>query len=221
MEQAKQSRFIWYTGIVMFVFVILIFAIVAIVQPFRLERYFKPIVVIHIALAMSWLLFFVYQSRLVVRGKIGRHQKNLYVGILTVPIIVINALYITYDWGEAQRLVGESRDVLVFAILFFVSIRAAIKGNFATHKRQMLIACLNLINPAFIRISYILDLSTLILVLLSLLSCVIIPIAYDLVTIGKIHRATLGGLSFTIITYALMIAIVFSPLMEHIESILY
>lgn len=46
----QRSRFLGYAGIVMLVFVVVAFGAAAIVQPFRLARYAKPEVIVHIGL---------------------------------------------------------------------------------------------------------------------------------------------------------------------------
>ena len=139
-----KSKYIYYTGIIAIVFVILAFGVAAIVQPHRVERYFKPFVILHIIASMAWLILFVHQSRLALQGKIKEHRKNLNLATILVVFSTIIAVYITYEWGDARRLIGESREILVFAILFFASIWAIKRGKPETHKRLLLIALLNL-----------------------------------------------------------------------------
>lgn len=221
MKQAKSSKLIFWTGIVILVFVLLAFGIAAVVQPFRLDRYVKPLVIIHIALTMGWLVLFICQSRLALTGNMERHRRNAAPGILLVILIAIEAIYITYDWGDPVRFVGESRDVLAFAALFFASIWAAGKGKPETHKRLMQIACLNLINPAITRVGFIFGWSNGTLIAVMLLLWILVPVIHDLVTIRSIHKATIGGIIFSIVSFGLMIAVVISPLMGYIESLLF
>ena len=218
MKQAKGSKFLWITGLSMAGFVILAFGTAAIVQPHRVERYFKPTVILHIILSMGWLFLFIYQSRLVLKGEIDRHRKNALLGMLLVPLIAIEAIYITWAWGDPQRFVGESRDVLAFAALFFIAIWAANKGRLQAHKRLMLIAALNLIHPAFTRVSFILDLPMMTGLLLPITAWIVVPILYDMFTIRRIHRATIAGILFTLISFILMVAFVVSPLMQYVVS---
>lgn len=219
--QTQQSKFLWYTGVVAIIFVIFAFGGAAIVQPFRLERYLKPFVIIHIISAMGWLILFTYQSKLALSGRFEKHRKNLKIGTTLVIITTLFSIYITFAWGDARRFIGESRDVLVFAILFFASIWAVKRGRTETHKSLMLIACLNLFNPAFSRLGFIFDWPVSVGVLASFLTWIIVPLSYDLLTKRKVHKATIGGIVFTVTSFALVIGIVFSPLMEKIELFLY
>jgi hypothetical protein len=214
----RRSRFLLYTGIVIFVFVVIAFGAAAIVQPFRLARYAKPEVIVHIVLVLSWVILFIVQSRLAGAGAITRHRKNLRLGALLVFLITIQGIYLTYKWGDALRLIGESRDVLAFAALFIAAIWAARKGRFEAHKRLMLIAALNLLGPAHIRLGFVLDWSIPTVILATVLTWILPPIAYDLLSRRAIHWATITGIAFSIVTYALVLAIVFSPAIVVIES---
>lgn len=217
----KNSKYLYYSGIIAIVFVILAFGVAALVQPHRVERYFKPFVILHIIASMAWLILFVYQSRLALQGKIEKHRKNLNLATILVIFSTFIAVYITYEWGDARRLIGESRDILTFAILFFASIWAIKNGKPETHKRFLLIALMNLMGPAFTRVGFIFDWSQVTYVSVVILAWIIVPVSYDLVTIRKIHKATAIGVGFTLLSFIIMIAIVFSPLMESITELLY
>lgn len=143
----QQSRFLRNAGIVMLVFVIAAFGAAAIVQPFRLARYAKPEVILHIVLVLGWLVFFIVQSQLAGSGAIARHRKNLWLGASLVLLITVHAIYLTHQWGDPQRFVGESRDVLAFTSLFIAAVWLVKRGRIEAHKRLILIAALNLLAP--------------------------------------------------------------------------
>ena len=217
----QKSKFIYYTGIVAIIFVILAFGIAAMVQPHRIERYFKPFVIIHIILSMGWLILFIHQSRLAQKGQLDKHRKNVNLATALVVLSTIIAVYITYAWGDTRRLIGESRDILAFAILFFASIWAIKRGKPETHKRLLLIALMNLIGPAFTRVWFIFDWTQETIVFALLLTWIIVPVSYDLVTIRKIHKATYIGIGFTLLSFIIMLAIIFSPFGAHLNELLY
>lgn len=217
----QKSKFIFYTGIIAIIFVILAFGIAAMVQPHRIERYFKPFVIIHIILSMGWLILFIHQSRLARKGELYKHQKNVNLATILVVFSTLIAVYITYQWGDFQRLIGESRDILAFAILFFVSIWAVKKGKPETHKRLLLIALMNLIGPAFSRVWSIFEWPQETIVIILLLTWIIVPVSYDVVSIRKIHKATYIGIAFTLLSFIIMLAVIFSPFGAHLNELLY
>lgn len=217
----QRSRFLRNAGIVMLTFVVVAFGAATIVQPFRLARYAKPEVIVHIVLVLSWLVLFIVQSGLARTGAIARHRKNLRLGALLVLLVTAQAIYLTYQWGDGRRFVAESRDVLAFAALFIAAVWAAKRGRFDAHKRLILIATLNLLGPAYIRLGFVLNWSIPMTILATILTWILPPVAYDLVTRRAIHWASIAGIVFSIATYALMLVIVFSPLMGAIESWLF
>lgn len=217
----QHSRFLRNAGIVMLVFVVVAFGAAAIVQPFRLARYAKPQVIVHIVLVLGWLVLFIVQSLLAGAGAIAKHRKNLGLGALLVLLLTAQAMYLTHQWGDAQRFVGESRDVLAFAALFMAAVWAAKRGRFEAHKRLILIASLNLMLPAYTRLGFALDWPISMGILATILTWILLPIAYDLLTRRTIHWASIAGIVFSIATFALMLVIVFSPFMGVIESWLF
>ena len=217
----SKSTTMLYLNIGLVVFVILAFGIAAFVQPFRQERYIKPVVLIHILASMGWLILLVYQSKLALNNKLNRHKKNELIGTMLVLISLVSSIYIVFDWGSAQRLVAESRDVLVFALFFFLAIDKAKKGKFEHHKHFMLFAALNLINPAIARVYLMMEGPIYVGVLMSVLIWILVPIIYDLITAKHILKITLNGIVITMVSYVLMIALALSPLIKPIEIFLY
>ncbi len=73
----------------------------------------------------------------------------------------------------------------------------------------------------FVRVGFIFEWPQETVVFAFLLTWIIVPVSYDLVTIRKIHKATTIGVGFTFLSFIIIIAIVFSPLMEGITEFLY
>lgn len=221
MIKAERSKFIWRTGLLIIVYVVLAFGLASWVQPFRLDRYAKPLVAVHIIASLGWLVLFFAQSGLVQRGETAKHRQRLTLATALVVVSSFTSIVITYQWGNALRFVAESRDALAFAILFLVAVALANRDDFEAHKRLMLMAGLNLIHPAHVRVPNIFDLPPAASLPITLLSWIAIPLAYDWVTQRKVHKMTLLGMAFTIVTFAIVIAVIFSPLMPMIETALY
>ena len=166
-------------------------------------------------------MLFIHQSQLALKGHLDKHRKNINIATTLVVFSTIIAVYITYAWGDTRRLIGESRDILTWAILFFASIWAIKRGKPETHKRLLLIALMNLIGPAFARVWFIFNWPQETIVFALFLTWIIVPVSYDIVTIRKIHKATSIGIGFTLLSFVLMIAIIFSPWMDNITELIY
>ena len=72
------------------------------------------------------------------------------------------------------------------------------QNNFESHKRLMLLASLNLLIPAMLRLLFVFNLSELnafvIANILMWIVWIIVPIIYDRSTIGKAHKSTKAGI---------------------------
>lgn len=198
-------------------FIVAAFAIASIVQPIRLERFGKHEVILHIVLTMGWLGFFLLQSRLISAGSFQRHRGNVTLGAILVLTLSIQGVLLVYHWGNAVRFVGETRDVMAFVALFIASIWAARRGMIESHKRWMLIGTLNLASPAIMRLAVPFEWSPPLTVAAFLVLWSIPAILYDRLMRRSIHRATIIGVVFSIATFALVIAIIASPLIEIVE----
>ncbi|MEO1048122.1 MAG: hypothetical protein AAFW59_07315 [Pseudomonadota bacterium] len=221
MQAVDKSRFLVIAGLVMILYAATAFAAVSLVQPARFESFVKPLALVHMVAGMGWLVLFFSQARLAHRGEIARHRNRMNVAIAVVAVLSVTSIIIVYQVGFAARVLGESRDALGFAILFAFALRQAHKGDIESHKRLMLIASLNLINPANMRVPIIFDWPPPTSLPITLTCWVAVPIAHDLITQRKVHRATAYGVGFTLITFAIVVAVIFSPLMPVIETWLY
>lgn len=217
-------RFYWYAGIVCTAYVVLAFGAAAIVQPFRLPRYVTPLTTLHIAVMFGWLGLYIAQARLA-ESDPARHRRNLTIGAVLVGLAVVQGIAMRVSVGNVPALVGEGIGVLVFAALFFLSVRAAKRGDYPAHTRLMFIALLNVVGPAHARLFQ----ATGAMVdnqvgpgafLFGILFLVVPPLAYDVVTERRLHRATITGLLLSLGGTALKVVVAVSPLMRRIESML-
>lgn len=170
---------------------------------------------------IGWLVLFVSQARLAHRGENARHRSRMSLALAIMGTLSLTSIMIVYQVGFAARVLGESRDALGFATLFAYALRQARKGNIESHKRHMLIASLNLINPANMRVPMIFDWPPATSLPITLICWVAVPIAHDLITQRKIHKATVYGVGFTVVTFAFVVVVIFSPLMPLIETWFY
>lgn len=221
MQATDNSRFLTIAGLAMIIYAATAFAAVSLVQPVRFESFVKPLALVHMVAGMGWLILFFSQARLAHSGEIARHRSRMNLAIAVVAVLSITSIIIVYQVGFAARVLGESRDALGFAILFAFAIRQAQKGDIESHKRLMLIASLNLINPANMRVPIIFDWPPPTSLPITLLCWIGVPIAHDLITQRKIHKTTVYGVGFTLVTFAIVVGVIFSPLMPVIETWLY
>ncbi|QDP00912.1 hypothetical protein [Thalassotalea sp. PS06] len=208
-EVKPRSQYLFYSAIVLSIFVIIGFSLKVIVHPFRLARY-TPLVIAHAGFMMAWLFLFAYQARLVTLGNLKRHKQ-----LGSISILLVIAMITTGEWAsinlffEHQRtdlLVGNAFTMFTFLCLYGSAIYAVSKGNVDTHKRMIIIASLSIIGPAIGRYLEVLDVNVMLYFAVYPIILIALPVGYDLSINNKIHKATYAGISFVVAMNVLMMA---------------
>ncbi len=156
----------------------------------------SPLVHIHAAILTGWIAVQAAQPLLVSAGRVDLHQK---LGLLGMALAAaVPAMGVLAVIGEVRRLVHESVEgdlVFViaaaadFAVLAFLGLRERMK-DLSAHKRLMLLATISILGPPIGRLPFTasdLGYYGTFAVFLAL------PVAFDLVTLRRLHRATLWG----------------------------
>jgi len=158
----------------------------------------SPLVHVHAAILTSWIAVQAAQPMLVSAGRVDLHKKLGALGMaLAAAVPVIGVLAVI---GEVRRLVHESVEgdlvfaitaVADFAVLAFLGLRQRTR-NLSAHKRLMLLATISILGPPVGRLAFghsDLGYFGTFAIFLALL------VAFDLVTLRRVHRATLLGVT--------------------------
>lgn len=162
---------------------------------------FTPLVQVHAALFTSWVLLFVVQTALIATHRVRVHRRlGIVGGTLALGMVVAGTLAAI---AAARRGAGPTRaDPLGFLaipltdmLLFggFVSAALLKRRDKDAHKRLMLLAYVSLLAAAFARVPAVASLAPPAPLFASLLP-LILAMAYDRLTRGRVHRAYLWGL---------------------------
>jgi len=199
-REQRAERFLFRVAIATLVYCIVGFSLRAVTDAPTLARVTVP-VALHGLLMTGWLTLFASQAWLKQRGLMARHMR---IGRASWPVaiaIFAVGLWITYD-GSLQSgpafLALNASGFVNFGILYALALRAALHGQYDTHKRLMLIATISFIGPATTRYLAVFG-GPPPLAILSLPAAVIaIPLAYDLIARGRWHRASITGAAITV-----------------------
>lgn len=196
--------------------------LIAVLLGFARSFYLKPwfpseplptYLVVHGVVLTLWFGFFLSQTVLVARGKVGTHRRagvfgaGLAVAVLVVALIAVlsivdrfRSLGIDVEAGRGQIsfiVWGNLAALTAFATFI---VRGVIKRNTSeAHKRLMLLGSMSIMSPAFIRMSAIPPFDSLpgvIFTLGALLATFAALGVYDMVSLRRIHRETLWGVPF-------------------------
>ena len=179
---------------------------------------------IHGALSTAWMLLLVIQTGLISAGRPDIHRLSGLAGTALGVATLVSGVFVAL--GSERRIhtdatAGTMADPYVFVIFplasislfaLFAAVGVANRNRPDTHKRLMLLATMSLLGPALARI---VNRTTPVLpgpigALLLIDVFLAAFIAYDLITRGRLHPATLWGGGFLLLSEPLRVAIGFS-----------
>jgi hypothetical protein len=164
-----------------------------------------PLVHLHGALFLSWIMLFLAQTSLVASGRRDIHRKLGVVGMAMVAALILLGLVSTLT--GAVRAAGPPivpplsfMAVPFFGLLGFGTLFVAGLANRASpqsHKRLMLLGMTSMMAPAFGRLPSLPPVMGLVILPDIFLAALLI---WDLKTLGRPHPATLWGGAILLVT---------------------
>jgi hypothetical protein len=166
---------------------------------------FTPLVEVHGALFLAWLILFIAQSRLIGGGRIALHRRlGVFGGALAVAMVVVGyraAMEAARRGFKIDRLhdplaflVFPLGDLLAFAVLVALALR--FRKRPMAHKRLMLLATAGALMNAPLA-HFIADFRAFdtmpFVILLPMIALLSASAVYDKLTLGKIHPVSLWG----------------------------
>jgi hypothetical protein len=164
---------------------------------------------VHAVVFSSWIVLFILQIALVSTKRVRWHRNLGVLGAaLAMAIVTLGMLASTDSLSRGFSPPGSGIDPRTFyaipflqVVVFAILIIAAFRFRFSptAHKRLMLIATISLLGPAINRWPVALFQKVPPLTSAVLLGFILMLVAYDIWTLGKVHRATLwAGLTVVV-----------------------
>jgi uncharacterized membrane protein len=176
----------------------------------------KPIVHVHAALFTAWVVLLLTQTLLIRGGRYTLHRQLGKAAVLVAIAMVVTGIMVVIGKPRPTAL-GRAFifTPLVSLVLFPILIGVALRyrRDAATHKRLMLLATALVIGAVMSRNLAFMGLKPFPhLYHLGVYAITLLPLAlYDLVHLGRLHKATLWGGAVLIARHPLHIAVVFTP----------
>jgi hypothetical protein len=173
------------------------------------------IIHIHGAVFTSWILLLIVQTLLVSAGRVDIHRRLGMFGFgLACAMVVLGTMAATdllrrngaALGADAKTFYASSLgDMLIFATLIFFAFRA--RFNPAAHKRLIVIATITLMEAAINRWPFAIIERAPIMIDVFAYTFLVLLVAYDLWSTGKVHRATIWGGLFLVVVQQLELPI--------------
>ena len=194
-----------------------LFGLVAVVAGFGHAYFFAGLVTaklptrlvhVHAAVLTGWIAVQTAQPLLVALRRVRWHRQlglvGLVVAVAVPPLAILTAI------GQVKRHAHSTDDLaedflfgvvaaVDFAVLAFFGLRSRVHG-LSAHKRFMLLATLAILGPAIGRLSFVSSVAAFYCVFAA---PIVLVIAFDLLTLRRIHRATLVGVAIIATSQAL------------------
>jgi hypothetical protein len=183
----------------------------------------SAVVHVHGAVFSLWVLLFVTQVFLVSAKRIQWHMRLGVLGMFLAPLLVLLGFAVMVDAvrrhaqfgiGIDAITAGDTLFLVVFSILVTWAFRA--RRNPPEHKRLMILSMVPLLGPALARWPLPFIFSPLVLFFVLWDFAVICLIVFDLVTLKKLHRATIAGALLILVMQFLIMPIGHSAWWHHI-----
>jgi len=189
------------------------FGLAAAGSPARRARY-TPLVSIHAILMSAWLILWCVQARLAQGGDLALHRRlgraSAFLVLPLVPISALVAVNFHREIGRTATLVADLGLLVTFVPLYALAIWFVRQGRVDVHKRLLLVGTIAMISPALGRFTDVLALPrpTAVPIYLGLL--IGVPLSYDLMSRGALHRASLASVAFALVAFGAVIIVAVS-----------
>lgn len=178
----------------------------------------RPYLAVHGAIVAAWFGLFAVQTLLVAAGRTALHRRLGVAGVCLAVAVIASSLYtlanLPANWRlqgidiEARRgliglvLWGDFGALVAFAALLSCAVRERRRPD--AHSRLMLLAMCSILSPALIRVAALppfAGFDGVLLTMLGLLALGLTLIAYDLLTLRRVHRVTAWGVPFFLVVH--------------------
>jgi hypothetical protein len=168
----------------------------------------------HGAAFTGWILMLMIQTSLVTAGRVDIHRKLGVAGFcLACVMVILGTLAATNMLARGDPPFADPQsfyaitllDMVLFASMVAFAFRA--RRNPSTHKRLILLSTIGLMDAAFCRWPFALFQANVPMTFVSLYIFILLLAAYDVLSMGRVHRATLWGGVFVIFMHEISLPI--------------
>jgi hypothetical protein len=174
-----------------------------------------PIVHVHAAVFTSWIVLLVTQASLAASGNINIHRRLGLAGLFLAPLMVVLGVAVAVEMLNRLATAPHIDSKIIFAaalgqIVGFagpVFFAFSLRRKPAFHKRLILIGTIAILGAAYGRWPVHFLLHKPLASALAMFATLLVMIAYDLKSLGKVHRATAFGVVWVICIQSTAVAI--------------
>lgn len=166
------------------------------------------IVEVHAAVFTGWIALLVAQTSLAASGRTDIHSRLGLIGLVLAPMLVVLGVLVALEmlkrfsgvphFNSAAIFAVALSEITGFAVPTFFALRLRRRSGY--HKRLILIGTIAMMTAAFGRWPMHFLLHRPLSAMLCTFSLLLLIIAHDLASLGKVHRATALGSAWVVCT---------------------
>lgn len=190
-----------------------------------------PIVHIHGAVFTCWIALLLAQTLLVGSGHTRAHRRLGLLGLVLAPLMVVLGVVVANEMlhrfaatprvDSAAIFAVALSEIAGFAVPIFFAFR--FRRSSAVHKRLILIGTIAMTTAAFGRWPIALLLHNPLPAMLTAFTLLVVLIVFDVLSLGRVHRATLFGSAWVVLVelggFAVGHTAAWHTLASHIRSL--
>ena len=208
-DHKKGNELLAKIALFLLIFAVGAFALKVIVEPERLVRY-TPLVILHGATMVAWMLLFASQARLAAAGKLPTHRTFGRWSPILVLAMVVSGMTVSWnlvrEFGAYQVFIANIGNFATFVPLYIAAIFFARRHEQAEHRQAMLIGTLALMGPAYGRVFDALDLPEFGAITFVIGFTLGLPIWLDRASRGSVSKSTWAMIGFYFAVLAATVA---------------
>lgn len=227
---AQRSRFFLVTAVVLFALMLAGFAPTFYLRAYLGTAHLSPLIQtlpahlqVHGVVLTAWFVVFLVQSLLVASHRTDLHRRFGVAGAILAVALVVTTLmvliravprFLSSGLPEdqmsrfAQFIIGDMGALVTFSCL--VASAVYLRRRPEVHKRLMLLASIGIVGPAVARLP---GMSTLPLLIVAVeMGLLVVVILHDIVSIRRVHLATVSGVVFSLAVRGLSTAVALSAI---------
>ncbi|MEO1488498.1 MAG: hypothetical protein AAFR88_03540 [Pseudomonadota bacterium] len=210
LTQRTAHRLMGHIALTLLVFTIAAFALKVVVHPERAARY-TPLVIAHALSMLAWMGLLAAQAYLAAAQNMRIHTK---LGVVSLSLVafmsvtgMIVAINIGQELGRPEVTVVNIAAFVTFLPLYAAALGFAKRREIHAHRLAMLIGTLAFMTPVYARVTDVLGLPPQVAIGVQPPLTIAIALGYDWWVLGRISKAALGMLAFSIAVVMVMVGV--------------
>jgi len=201
MSAKQANRLLGHIALALVVFTVVAFGTKAIAISSVQARY-TPLVIFHAGAMLAWMSLLASQAYLASAGRMSLHKRfgTTSLGLVAAMTIsgAIISINIGQELGRPEVTVVNIAAFVTFIPLYFAAIHFARSHQMHAHRQAMLIGTLAFMTPVYARVTDVIGLPPQVAIGVQPPITIAIALGYEWAALGRIGRAVIAMLSFSI-----------------------